>query len=421
MSHRIEQSSPCRVVLTATVPAERVGTEREKVVVEWMRGVRIDGFRKGKSPRHLVERRYAKEIEDDLTERLVHSVWDEVRGEEKLRPAGPLEVRDSSLKVDGSFEVSAELDVFPAVELPALDGFTAPEVDVEPATEEIDKYLDTLRERQSQWEPADDATVAEGLLVEAEVNGSFPAGGGEPFHEERSLFRVGAGEVFPEIEAAVRGHQVGDEVTAERVLGEEAGPDKVGTRIAYTIKVKSLRSKRLPSLDDAFATSLGLDGLPALREKAVERLRFENMRKRRDGWRAALVGYLAGGKELALPGRLLDEETRKELIDLAAAFAERGIDPRQGIEWDKIEPEVRERVAGRLRGEILLDAAAAELGIVVEDADLDAEVERQARAMGIPFAELKSNLGKRDGLERMRGVIARERAFDEVLRRGGKA
>ena len=118
MSHRIEQSSPCRVLLTATLAAERVGAEREKVVAEWMRRVRIDGFRKGKSPRHLVEHRYAKEIEDDLTERLVHTVWDEVRAEDTLRPAGPLRSARLRGQPDGSFEVSAELDVFPKVELP---------------------------------------------------------------------------------------------------------------------------------------------------------------------------------------------------------------------------------------------------------------------------------------------------------------
>ena len=183
----------------------------------------------------------------------------------------------------------------------------------------------------------------------------------------------------------MRGHRVGDEVTAERVLGEDAGPEKMGTRIAYTVKVKGVRRKRVPTLDDAFATSLGLEGLPALREKATERLRFEGMKRRRDAWRAALVAYLAGGQELALPERLLEEETRKELVDLASAFAERGIDPRQGATRDKIQPEVRERVAGRLRGELLLDAAAGELGISVDDAEVDAEVERQARAMGIPL------------------------------------
>jgi len=159
MSHRIEQSSPCRVVLTATLPAERVGAEREKVVAEWMRGVRVDGFRKGKSPRHLVERRYAKEIEDDLAERLVHIVWDEVRAEDTLRPAGPLEVRDSGVKPDGSFELAAELDVFPKVELPSLDGFKAPEVEIEPKPDEVETYLGGLRERQAQWEPADDEAV----------------------------------------------------------------------------------------------------------------------------------------------------------------------------------------------------------------------------------------------------------------------
>jgi len=90
MDVRITQKAPCRVVVNATVPPDEVGTERERVIVEFVRAARLDGFRRGKAPRPLVERRFAQQIDEDLTEGLVRGAWARVREEQKLRPAGPL-------------------------------------------------------------------------------------------------------------------------------------------------------------------------------------------------------------------------------------------------------------------------------------------------------------------------------------------
>lgn len=416
MTYQSQRISPCRVSISGSLTAEQVGAEREKVTSSWARAVRLDGFRKGKAPRSLVERKFEKEIQDDLVEGLVRTVWLEAREGETLRVASPLEVRRTTLRDDGGFEVEAELDVYPTIELAPVEGFTPPEIDIEPASAEVDMALEQLRERQAVWEPADGEPVAEGLLVEAEVHGEFPDGGGEPFHEERSLFQLGRGEVYPEIEAAVTGRAVGDEVTAERVMPEQAGEERAGKRISYRIKVKSLRRKRVPEADDAFAASLGIEGgAGALRERVRERVRAEKLRRRYDAWREALVNYLGGDGKIALPERLLEEETRKELLDLAGAFAQRGIDPRTQVEWEKLHPEVRQKVERRLWAELVLDTLADSLGIEVTDAEVDAEVEKQARSMGVPFAEVKGNLAKRGGLETVRGLLRRERAVGRVL------
>lgn len=416
MDYRTEHSSPSRVVITATLQAEKVAAEREKIMSSWLKAVRLDGFRKGKAPRALVERRFAAEIRDDLAEGLVRTAFDEVRREEKLKPAGPLDVRRSTFNDDGSFELAVELDVYPRLDLPPFDGFTTPPFDLTPGEAEIDQALGQLRERQAAWEPVENEPATTGLLVEAEVHGSYPDGDGEPFHEERSLFQLGEGEVFPEIEAAVTGHEAGEEVSAERVLGDEAGEERKGKRLAYRVTIKSLRRKRLPEVDDEFARSVGVDaGLATLRERIAARISLEKLRQRREVWREALITYLLEGREFALPDTLVEQETNKELVNLAAAFAERGIDPSKNVDWEKLHPDVRTRVEKRLRAELVLDTAADQLGIVATDAEVDAEVERQAKSAKIPFAELKGNLAKRGGLERIRGVLQRERAVDEIL------
>jgi len=282
MSYEIERTAPCRIGLTATVGADEVVKERERVVASWVKGARIDGFRKGKAPRALVERRFAPSIREELEERLTRQVWDEVRSSEKLRPASALGVREAGLQDDGGFRMKGEFDVFPTVELPPLEGFAPPPFDTTPSPEEVAAALDQLRERQGAWEPVEQEPSAAGMLVEAEVHGEFPDGDGEPFHEERSLFRLGEGEVYPEIEAAVTGRRVGEEVRAERTIGEEGGKERQGKRTAYRILVKSLRRKRLPELDDAFAESIGAGaGLAELRERVGQGLRTAKIERRR--------------------------------------------------------------------------------------------------------------------------------------------
>jgi trigger factor len=419
MGYDIERATPCRVVLTATVGSSEVQEEREHVVAGFVRAARIDGFRKGKAPRTLVERRFANEIREDLEEHLTRRTWEQVRSEEKLRPASPLGIRESTWLDSGEFRVKGEFDVYPTVELPGLDGFTPPAFELKPTDEDLEAAMLQLQERQAVWEPVEGEPAAEGMLVEAEVHGEFPEGGGEPFHEEHSLFQLGRDEVYPEIEAAVSGHGVGEEVAAERAIGEEGGEERKGTRVAYRVRVKSLRRKRLPEVDDGFAKSVGVEeGVEKLRERLGERLRAQNADRRRDAWREALIVHLAGGKVLDLPEAPVREETSREMVEFAQTLAGRGIDPeRAKVDWEKLEKEVRSRVEHRLRGELLLDALADTLGTAVSEADVDHEVARQASRIGVPFAELRGNLAKSGGLERVGAVLRRERALDEVLGR----
>ncbi len=419
MSYEIERTTPCRVVLTANVAADEVRAEREHVIAEWAHGARIDGFRKGKAPRALVERRFADSIREDLEEHLTRRMWDQAKAEEKLRPASPLGIREAKWLESGEFHVIAELDVYPEIALPALEAFVPPAFEVTPADDEVSGALDQLRERQAAWDPVEGRPAQEGMLVEAEVHGEFPDGDGEPFHEERSLFQLGRDEVYPEIDAAVRGRSVGDEVAAERVIGEEGGEERKGKRVAYRVRIKSLRRKRLPEVDEAFAASLGVEGgVEPLRARVRERVRAGKAERRREVWREALVTYLSDGKEIGLPEGVVRDDTRKEVIEFAQALAQRGINPDDAkIEWDKLEQEMKGRVEKRLRAELLLDALAEARSVAVSAADVDHEVEHQAQRIGVPYAELRGNLAKSGGLERVAAVLRRERAVDGVLER----
>jgi trigger factor len=422
MSYKIERDAPCRVVLTSTFDTSGVSAERERVVAEWVRQARLPGFRRGKAPRPIVERHFLKEIREDLEERLIRAAWQEVRDQEKLHLASSLGVREATWLDDGGFILKGDFEVYPEVTLPAVDNFTPPPFAVEPGDGEVEEALKQLQERQATWAPVEGGAAQPGMLVEAEVHGEFPDGGDEPFREERSLFVLGNNEVYPEIEAVVTGKAPGDEATAERVIGEEGGEQRQGKRIAYRLALKSLRQKLVPEVDDSFATSLGVEhGVSELRTRVLERVRVEKTRQRREAWRAALVGYLRGAKPLDLPESVVGEETGKELAEFGQALATRGVNPdKSEVDWTKLEQEMRQRVTARLEAELVLDALADALGVTISEQDADDEVAAQAKRLGVPFGELRGNLAKRGGLERVGAIVRRERAVDEVLRRHGE-
>lgn len=420
MSLKIERPSPCRVVLTAEVPTPEVAGEREHVLQEVARKARIPGFRPGKAPRSLVERRFAEVIQDELKEHLLRRTWDDVQQQTSFKPASPLKVREAQLQTDGTFKVDAELEVYPEVALPDFESFTPPDFSLEPSQEELAEALQRMQKRQASWEPVEDGVAEDGMLVEAEVHGSFPDGNGEPFHEERTLFKLGGDETYPEVEAAVRGRKVGEEGTAERVADRQVeGQEPQQVRIAYLVRVRSLRRERLPELDDAFATSLGVDaGLAALKERLLERLRVEKSKARLDLWRGALIQHLAGEQPLELPETPVAEGTRDELVDFARTLAARGMDPDKAqVDWNKLEESMRGRVSNRIRAELILNALAEKLAIDLSPEEVDREVEQEAQRTNVPFAELKGNLAKSGGLARLAGMMRRQRAADAVLQR----
>ena len=418
MGYSIEKLGPCRVAIAAVVDIDTVREERQRVIATWRRNARLPGFRQGKAPLPLIERRFAKEIEDDLQEELVRACWREVRSAEELLPAGPLEVKRAQVEDDGRFALEGEFEVFPKVEIGDPATFVPPPVDIEPSPEEIDAAVQQMRERQAVWEPVEGEPVGDGMLVEVQTRGEFPGGEREPFENDRSLFVVGKGEVHPAIEQAVRGAPQGATVTADATLGTDAG-EMAGARVRYEVVINSARRQRLPELDDDFARSLGIEeGLAVLTERLRARLRFANARRRRSVWRDALIAHLAGDGELALPEGVVRERTRLELIDFAHELAQRGVDVAQAdLDWSAMEKEMRERVERNLRGELILDALAARLGVEVSDEELDVELKKQARMSGVPFAELKGNLTKRGELQRIRALVRREKAADEVLGR----
>lgn len=413
MTYELERPSPCLVRLKVSVPAEEAARVRSEVAHAFARTAKLPGFRPGKAPLRMVEGRFAQGIREETEERLLRRAWDEAVAAEGLKVAGPLGVLQVEWGDNGSFTFTGEFEVYPKVSLPPLANFQPPAFDPEPKEEEVEQFLKGLAERHATWEGVEGVAAEDGMLVEAEVEGRFPEGGGEDFREELAVFQLGSGEVYPEIETATRGLRVGEQAKARR---DVARADAEGTvPVEYTLTLKGLRRKVVPAVDDELARQVGVEGgVAGLRQQAVEFLRRAKKQEQWRRYREALVAYLLGQEALPLPRHLVEEETRKAAVRYAEKLQRQGVQV-EHLNWEELAPKLQASVEERLREELVCDQLADQLGVQVGEEEVDAAVRREARQTGVPFAELRANLAKNGGLERIRAILRRERAVALVL------
>ena len=419
LTHRANHT----VEISAHLESSVVDRERESIVRSLRGKARVPGFRPGKAPVAAIRARFADQIRDELQEHLTSLLWREVfEAENEIQPITNPQIRDLSFAEDGGFSFTAELEVRPRYELPSLDGFTLPEISLEVSDSEIDEELAKVQEEQGAWEPSDDTEVTDGVLVEVDLVGQVEGNDGEPYIENGASFIVGSGSAPPEVNEALQGARVGDERTATRVLPEDLEDDeKAGKTVSYTISVKGIKRKVLPEIDDDLATTIGLENLAELRQRAFQVLEQQKRSDRRNSWRRDILDHLENGIDHGdLPSTLVQTTLREQLDRYAYTMAMQGVavDPEK-IDWNEIaakaEPAARQEVLDTL----VLEQLAENWQVTVPEADVDAYIASEAARHGTPPAEHKANLAAEGKLERIRHAARIAATVDEMIRRAG--
>ncbi len=409
--------------VSAHLESSVVDRERDGIVKSFRSKARIPGFRPGKAPAAAVRARFAAEIKDELQEHLTGLLWHEIfEGESEIEPLTNPRMRDFQFAADGGFSFTAELEVRPRYELPEISGVALPEVSLAVDDAEVDEELVKVQDEQAVWEPADDESARDGLLVEVDLKGEVEGSDDEPYREEGATFVVGAGSAPPEIDEALQGAAIGDQRVATKVLPEDMeDKDKAGRTVTYTVTVKGLKRKVLPEIDDELAANLGLGDLAALKQRIHDVLQQQKRAQRRNTWRRFVLDHLEAGIDQAeLPPSLVQSTLREQLDRYAYTVAMQGVNvDLDAINWQEIaakaEPAARQEVLDTL----VLEQLAESWKTPVPEAEVDAYVAQEAARQGAPPAEHKANLAAEGKLERVRHAARIAATVDEMIRRAG--
>jgi len=423
MPYTLSRRANNTVEVTAELDAAAVASERAEIVRSFRRKAAVPGFRPGKAPESAIRARFGEDIEQELKEhlagRLLGEVFDAEQGLEPItRPA----VSDAAFDESGGFSMKAEMELRPRFELPALDGFTLPEVSLEVSEPDVEAELESIAEEHASWEPADGEAAADGMLVEADLHGEMEGSEQDPYDEPAARFVIGQASVPQPINDALQGVRVGEQRTAERRFpDDDADQRRAGKTVRYTIDVKALKRKIRPAIDDELARTLGFEGLAGLRERVVEVLGSSKRRQRREQWRRALLDHLEAGLDAnELPPSLVSSAVREDLNRFAYSMAMQGVAPASSdINWQELAARVEPGSRRRVLDMLVLEQLADDWQMAVPEADVDAYISLEARQQGIPPAEHKANLAKEHKLEELRGSARISATVDEMIRRAG--
>jgi len=264
MEFTVEAAGPCRKKVKVHIPSASVAEEFTKSYRQWSRTVPLPGFRPGKAPRALVEKRFGAQVANDVKQALLDKAFEQALRDQKLSPlADPeLDVDAIEVKPEADLDFDFTITVKPEFELPDLKSIEVEVPPADPTDEEVDRALLDLRKRKATLRPLAKGAVESGDVVTLKVQGSV---GGETVLEEESLpYEVGSmylgGLIVEDLDDGLVGAKVGGKASGKAYPPPHAHDHPLaGHEVDVETEVLEVKRPDLPDVDDAFAKGWDFD------------------------------------------------------------------------------------------------------------------------------------------------------------------
>ena len=277
MDVSVENAGGLERRMTVQVPAERVEQEVQSRLDSMSKTVRLDGFRPGKVPLKVIEKKYGKQVRLEVVDELVNSTMQEALSQESIRPVGQPSVEPKEIQPGEPLEYVATFEVFPELSGMLDYGFKVTKPIVEITSDDVGSMLENLRQQRATWNVVERAAQP-GDQVNIDFEGTI---GGAAFagnKAEQMALVLGANTMIPGFEDQLAGVSAGDEKTLNITFPDDyAAAEVAGKDAEFQVKVNSVSEAVLPELDDDFARAFGIDenGMDGLREEITNNMQRE--------------------------------------------------------------------------------------------------------------------------------------------------
>ncbi|MBK1688702.1 trigger factor [Rubrivivax gelatinosus] len=403
--------------ITLTLPASTINGEVEARLRKLARTVKADGFRPGKVPMSVVAQRYGYSVQYEVVNDRVGQAFADAAAEAKLRVAGAPRITQKDEAAEGEIAFDATFEVYPEVKLADLAEIEVERVGAEVTEEAIDRTVEILRKQRRTFtqRPAAEG-AAEGDRVTIDFEGKID---GEPFaggKAEGFQFIIGEGQMLEQFDKAVRGMKVGENKTFPlQFPADYHGQDVAGKEADFLVTMTKCEIQHLPTIDDEFAKSLGIQEatVEALRADVKKNLEREVKFRVRSRNKAAAMEALAKAAELELPNALVANELQRLVAGARADLKQRGIKDAENapIPEDIFRPQAERRV--RL-GLVVAELVKAN-NLQAQPDQLRAHIEELAQSYEKPAEVVRWYLGDRQRMAEVEAVVIENNVTDFIL------
>lgn len=410
MKVELEKQPHSVATLRIELPREEVSKEWDAIAQNYARYARIPGYRTGKAPRQVIESKFRKEIQEEVTKKLVSKSYHEAIAEKQLRVVSLTNVEDVEFRPDQSMTFRATVVTAPEFDLPEYKKIPIELPEMAVTAAEVDAALERLRDQSADFVDAPDRGLQMDDFVVIDFEGSVD---GKPIAElvpdasknlqggKKFWLRLMPGNFLPEFCEQLVGRKKSETFLLNVVFPEDfAVPPLAGKKADYAVTVDEIKEKVLPPLDDALAEKL-LPGkkLEDLRHTVEHNLEHEKEHEIERTREAQILKFLHEHIQFDLPPSMLTQETRRALGELVQRNRERGV-PDEVLKSK--EQELVEGAGGlaanRLKTNFILHRIAETEKIEVTREEIDERIRDQAAHYNISVDKMRKQLEETDGI-----------------------
>ena len=411
MKVEVEKQPDATSTLYIELPAGEVSKEWDAVASNFARFAKIPGYRPGKAPRRVIEAKFRKEIQDELTKKLVSKSYHDAIEQKKLRVVSVTNVGDVKFGEDKSMRFRATVVTAPEFELPEYKNIPVQLPETKVSEADVDAALERLRDQSADFVDVAGRGVEMEDFVVIDFEGSVD---GKPISEvapqasktlqggKKFWLRVAPDNFLPTFCEHLVGQKPGEtRLVMVDLASDFAVKELAGKRATYAVTLTEIKQKALPALDDALAEKLmpgkKLADVRHMIEHDLEHEKEHELERAKEG---QVVKYLHEKIQFDLPPVLLRSETRRALGELVQGNRQRGVTDEMLKEKEK---ELVEGAGGlaahRLKTNFILHRIAEREKIEITRDDLSDRIRDEAERYNISAEKMRKELEEHNGLD----------------------
>lgn len=423
MNYKLEKTeNENEVKLELTVESEKFDEAIKKVYFKSAKYFNIPGFRKGKAPMNIVEKYYGKEIfYEDAFNEVAEQALQEAIKESNLQIVSRPDIEVTQIEKGKELKFIAIMQTKPEVELGKYKGIEIKKIEYNVSDEDIEHELGHMQEHNSRIITIEERPVEKGDIATIDFEGFVDGKAFEGGKAENHELEIGSNSFIPGFEDQVIGIKIDEEKEIKVKFPDEYfSKDLAGKDATFKVKVKEIKKKELPELDDDFAKDVSeFDTIKELKEDIKNKIQKQNDEKAKYETEEALIKAICEEIKVNIPSGMVETETDNMIKDIEQRLAYQGLKIEQYLQMmgktmedtkKEYEPQAIERIKSRLAIEAIIKAEKIE----ATDEEVNEKMKEMAKNYG--KEEDKEFLENENVRKYIKEGITSEKAVDFIVK-----
>ena len=390
MEAKMEKIDVNIVKFEVKVEAEKFDAALERAYKKNIKKFNVPGFRKGKVPMNVVKKYYGIEVLlEDAVNFAIEGSYSEVLKENNIIPVDYPKIDVVEVGEGKDFVYTAEVTVYPEVELGEYKGLSIEKKTYEVTEEEVSKKLKEMQEKNARVETKEEGTVENGNIAVIDFKGyvdgeAFQGGEGNDYSLE-----IGSKTFIDTFEEQLVGAKVNDKVEVNVTFPENYGKEELNGKPAkFEVTIKEIKAKELPELDDEFAKETSeFETMADLKADVTKKLEEANTARSEREFEEAVITAVAGNAKVEIPQVMIDKEVDNMVRNLEQRLQYQGLNLEQyfqftGTDEEKMREYMRANAQTKVKVDLVLEAVQKAENIEATEEEIKAKAAEVAKMYG---------------------------------------